>query len=83
MKILKFYADWCSPCKTMTQVIESVKNKINVPVEEINIDSNESLTKEYSIRGIPALIILDDSGTEIKRRVGLMSAEEFLIFVGD
>ena len=39
MKLKKFYADWCGPCKGLTMVINGAKDKIDIPIEEVNIDN--------------------------------------------
>ena len=39
MKLLKFYADWCGPCKSLTMIINGAKDKIDIPIEEYNIRS--------------------------------------------
>lgn len=56
-KVLKFYADWCQPCKMLTKTLQDIKT--DIPIEEINIDENVALTKQYNIRGIPAMVMLD------------------------
>ena len=62
MKVLKFYADWCAPCKMISTIIDGVKDKLPVPVEEINIDENNDIAKKYGIRGVPTLVMVDESG---------------------
>lgn len=76
MKILKFSADWCGPCKTLQAVLDSVE--LPVEVENINIDENEDLTRKWGVRGVPTMIKISDSGQEITRQVGALTAEEFL-----
>jgi thiol-disulfide isomerase/thioredoxin len=39
MRVLKFYADWCGPCKGLSMVIKSAGDKVTLPIEEINIDN--------------------------------------------
>ena len=36
MKLLKFHATWCQPCKMLSKVMEGVD--LGVPVENIDID---------------------------------------------
>ena len=67
MKVLKFYAEWCGPCKGLTMVINGAKDKINIPIEEINIDEEIMTSVEYGVRSVPTMILLDDNNTEIKQ----------------
>ena len=80
MKILKFYADWCGPCKMLSKTIDSIKEEIPFDVEEIDADNNAEMAKKYNIRGLPTMVIVDDE-TEVKRHVGNMTAEQVRDFV--
>lgn len=81
MKLLKFYAEWCGPCKGLSMVIAGAEDKINVEVENIDIDTCGSRSAEYHIRSVPALVLLDDNGNEIKRKVGTMNETQLLEFL--
>jgi len=80
MKILKFYADWCGPCKMLSRSIETIKDEIPFKIEEINADTNTDLAQKYNIRSLPTMIIVDGE-TEIKRNVGNMTAEQVKKFI--
>lgn len=81
MKVLKFYADWCQPCKMLSKSIESVKDKLNLQIEEVDIDANMDLAKQYNVRGVPALIVVDESGGVIRSKSGYMNDNQLLEFV--
>lgn len=81
MKVLKFYADWCGPCKMLTRVLENVK--INTPIEEVNIDDNTEMAAKFGIRGVPTCVLVDDTGKEVSRRVGMLNEAQFREFVGE
>jgi len=71
VEVLKFYANWCGPCKILTQRLEDVKN-----LTEINIEENHETAIKYKIRNIPALVFLKD-GVEVHRSVGLITKHEY------
>ena len=82
MRIIKFYAEWCEPCKALTKVIERNAEKLPVEVQEIDIDKDMESAKAMGVRGVPTMVILDDNETEIRRHVGMMNdmqLEHFLI----
>ena len=51
MKVLKFYADWCTPCKALTKYLEASKELIPCPVEEIDIEKDMETAITYGVRG--------------------------------
>jgi thioredoxin 1 len=71
LEVLKFYANWCGPCKILTQRLEDVKN-----LTEINIEENHETAIKYKIRNIPALVFLKDD-VEVHRSVGLITKYEY------
>lgn len=81
MKLLKFYASWCQPCKGLTMVINGAKDKIEMPIEEIDIDQQNDMALKYQIRSIPVLVIVDDSGNEVKRNSGMLNETQLLDFL--
>ena len=44
MKILKFYAEWCGPCKVLSKNIEEFK-KLHPEIEivSVNVEEDENL----------------------------------------
>jgi len=74
MVFVKFYADWCVPCKWMDETTlsdRSVVQKINdnfVPIK-VNIDDFDgfALRQELGISVLPTMIIYDSNGAMVKR----------------
>ena len=81
MKILKFYADWCGPCKVLLKNIEEFKKSHpEIEIVSINVEEEESLSEKYGIRNVPVLIKLVD-GVEISRNAGLLTVQGLEKFI--
>ena len=70
MRVLKFSASWCQPCKALAEQMK------DIATENIDIDENTGLAVKYGIRGVPTLVVLDDSDKEIKRMSGVRTNAE-------
>ena len=81
MKAIKFYAEWCGPCKGLSMVIAGAEDKITVPIENVDIDQNIMDSVQYGVRSVPTMILLDEHGTEIRRKVGTMNEAQLLEFL--
>ena len=79
-KLYKFQAEWCGPCKMLTQMLDQMDIPLDVRV--IDVDESPELAKQYNIRGIPALIIVDDNGNPIKTKVGVPTIQGLKDFLG-
>ena len=76
MKLLKFGAGWCSPCKMLTAIIDNVD--LPYEIDNIDIDDQFELAQQYNIRGVPTLVLIDDVGNELKRNVGMITRDKLL-----
>lgn len=79
-RVLKFSASWCQPCKMLTNTLKDVQT--DVQISEIDIDENEKIVRDYNIRGVPTLVMLDGN-TEIKRKSGMMMKNELEAWLND
>jgi thioredoxin 1 len=71
VKVLKFSAAWCGPCKTLSPVFEQIKGEISgVNYIDIDVDTNKAMAQAYSITSIPAVIIEKD-GEVANKIIGL------------
>ena len=77
-KILYFTAAWCAPCKALSPIMDSLKGQINF--DKIDVDSNTDLSAQYGVRGVPSLILLDETGEVKGRLTGVQSKEQILNF---
>ena len=77
-KILYFTASWCAPCKALSPIMDSLQGQINF--DKIDVDSNTDLSTQYGVRGVPSLILLDETGEVKGRLTGIQSKEQILNF---
>ncbi|NHN42878.1 thioredoxin [Halorubellus sp. JP-L1] len=68
--LVDFYADWCGPCQMLEPVVETVAAETDAAVAKVDIDANQSLAAEYSVRGVPTLLLFAD-GQPVERLVGM------------
>jgi thioredoxin 1 len=80
MKLLKFYGEWCGPCKTQNSIIKNLGNRVTIPIEEIDIDEKFDLVKSYKVTSVPTMILIDENG-EVKRHTGVLKEQQFLEFI--
>jgi thioredoxin 1 len=74
--LVDFYANWCSPCRTMTPIIEETKNTLGdkATVLKIDIDKNREVALKYGIRGVPTMILFQ-KGKTIWRQSGVVPSK--------
>ena len=71
LKLLKFGASYCAPCRSLTPILEELKDKVTI--EDIDVDEVDPVVlTNYKIRNIPVLIITKDN-VEVWRHVGSIS----------
>lgn len=71
LKLLKFGASYCAPCRSLTPILEELKDKVTI--KDIDVDEVDPVVlTNYKIRNIPVLIITKDN-VEVWRHVGSIS----------
>ena len=70
IKVIKFSAAWCGPCKVLAPIFNQVKSEASgISFQEVDVDAESSLAIQYKVRGVPTIVIEKD-GQEVKRIVG-------------
>ena len=83
-QVIKFYANWCGPCKMYGPTFDRVKQDLQDIIEftEVNVENDEeNLSGEYKVKGIPHTVLLENG--EIKKsqsgRMGELQLREFIL----
>jgi thioredoxin len=58
--VVKFYANWCGPCKQLAPVIDAVTTELGVKLVSVNVDENPELAQQFGVRSIPAVFAVKD-----------------------
>jgi thioredoxin 1 len=81
--LLDFWAEWCTPCKLVSPVVEEIGDEQGnaLKVATINVDENPAVTRQYGVLSIPSLILFK-GGQEVARVVGAKPKEAILRDLG-
>ena len=74
-KILYFSAPWCGPCKQFGPIMDRI-SQTGILVEKVNVDNAPAVAAAYNVRSVPKVIIVDRSGNETGRSVGMLSESQ-------
>lgn len=74
--LVDFWAPWCGPCRKIAPIIDEIAEELKgkLKVVKINTDDNIRTAQEYSISGIPSLLVFK-GGEAVERIVGLVQKQ--------
>jgi len=81
--LVKFYADWCHPCKILDQTLDSVaKDNENLTIAKVDMMVNKQLASRFAIRNIPTVHIYKN-GEKVSQFIGLQPKEGIEKIISD
>ena len=58
MVLVDYSATWCSPCKMIAPILEEIsKERKDVIVVKLDVDSNQQIAMNYGVQSIPMLML--------------------------
>lgn len=80
--LIDFWAEWCNPCKILAPILEDISKeyKEKLIVAKVNIENSSKIASQYSIRGIPALLLFN-KGELIATKIGALSKSQLKNFI--
>lgn len=84
--LIDFWAEWCNPCKRMAPILDKIdQSREDIELVKVDADNevNEDLMREYDIRSIPTLVLLDPAGEPIGEIVGARSERDVQLWLDE
>ena len=75
--LLKFWGNWCQPCKKMEPIMENISSFYDgkVKILSVNVENNQIITNKFNIRSIPSLLFFNKKKL-IEKATGFLSEEQ-------
>ena len=82
--LVDYWAEWCGPCKMIAPILEEIADeyKDKLTVAKMDIDSNTATPQQYSIRGIPTLMVFKDGKVQATK-VGALTKGQLKSFLDE
>jgi thioredoxin 1 len=82
-KVIKFYADWCGPCRVYAKTFDEVVEDLKDQVEFVNVNVEKDTTglaAQYKVTGIPMTVVIKDEVQKTKTgRMDKSTLKEFIL----
>jgi len=83
IQVLKFYADWCGPCRLYAKTFDKVVEELKDTTEFININvekDTEGKAAEFKVTSLPTTFIIED-GVTVRSHIGMMNEDDLKKFI--
>ena len=60
--LVDFWAEWCAPCRALAPLVKEIAEEYadRLQVAKVDVDANQAITAQYSIRAMPTLLFFKD-----------------------
>ncbi len=75
IKVNKFSAEWCGPCRVMSPIFKKIQQLPefkDVEFNDYDVDEvdNADIVTQFQIRNLPTIVITDENNVALTRIVG-------------
>ena len=83
MKVIKFGASWCGPCRVFANTFKKVSEMEeykDIEFKSVDIENDEDadvLVAKFGIRSVPTILLLDENDNVIYKLMGNTSLKDF------
>ena len=67
--LVDFWADWCSPCRMLSPILDEISKETGLVVAKLNVDEHPIKPQEFSVTSIPTMVLFTN-GVLTKTIVG-------------
>lgn len=80
--LVDFWAEWCGPCRMLSPILDEISTTYNgrLKVVKVNVDENAVTAANYSVRGIPYLLLFKN-GEVVSYKVGNLPKSQLIAFI--
>jgi thioredoxin 1 len=80
--LVDFYAEWCSPCKIQSPIIEEVARAIGekAVVGKVNTEENMNISNQFNIMSIPTIMLFKGGGP-VETFIGLQDKNSLVAVI--
>jgi thioredoxin 1 len=67
--IVDFHANWCTPCKVQSPILNEIASEYGeaIRVIKIDVDKNAGIANRYGIQSVPTIMIFRNGETKYKQ----------------
>ena len=80
LKVIKFSAEWCGPCKMFAPIYDKVKTDFEsteIEFQKVDVDKDGEMAIQFNIMSVPTVVFIKD-GKEAHRFSGAYDEAELV-----
>ncbi len=79
--VIDFYADWCSPCRALSPILEEVSTYFkDIEFCKVNVDEEENLAIGFRVQSIPNVVLIKN-GKGVSNSLGLKPKDSMIEWI--